>query len=441
MTKRLHGFFNPVVLACSLSFASLTHIVSAQHDPLQKGGDFLKDSTGGKVSVSVEERTRWEEKYGNNFGKDKNQQDMLSRLRIGMTYQPVKWFTVSGLGQDGRAPFYGPGAPSSMRDSMDLHEGYVLFGTEKHGFDFSAGRRMLNYGETRVIGVPQWSNTSRTYDYGRFEFANKNMTLDALMISPVAVLPDSFNNPELGNRFWGTYNVFPKLWRGTSVDAYALRHSQNKIGGWKTAGTLGTNTYGARVYGPLPAHFAYSLEAIGQNGHSGALDQRAYAWFTGASRQFKFGAMPLDSSVEYKGASGSHYGSDHSSTFDQLTPANHDKFGHMDLFGWRNLKTFKALETLQVKKSLAFNVMYTDESLFSASDALYNSSGSKISISTKGLAGTRVGQELDSFATFKVHQHTFYAGFGHFFKGEFVDNTTAGINPRYFYIAQQYNIK
>ena len=32
---------------------------------------------------------------------------------------------------------------------------------------------MLNYGETRVIGVPQWTNTSRTYDYGRFEFARR----------------------------------------------------------------------------------------------------------------------------------------------------------------------------------------------------------------------------------------------------------------------------
>lgn len=51
------------------------------------------------------------------------------------------------------------------------------------------------------------------------------------------------------------------------MDTYALRHSQNKIGGWSGAGTLGTNSYGARFYGPLPAHFGYSLEGITQNGH------------------------------------------------------------------------------------------------------------------------------------------------------------------------------
>jgi hypothetical protein len=226
-----------------------------------------------------------------------------------------------------------------------------------------------------------------------------------------------------------------------SVDAYALRHSQNKIGGWTGKGTLGTNSFGARLYGPLPAHFAYSLEGIGQTGHSGKIDQRAFAWFGGITRPITLGNMPLNLSLEYKEASGSHYGSDHSASYDQLASSSHDKFGHMDLFGWRNLKTFKTQETLNLNKSVAFNLMYTNENLFSASDALYNSSGSQLAISAKGTAGKHVGQELDSFMTLTRGNHTFYAGFGHFFKGDFVKETTPGINPRYFYIAQQYVIK
>jgi hypothetical protein len=226
-----------------------------------------------------------------------------------------------------------------------------------------------------------------------------------------------------------------------SIDAYVLRHSQNKIGGWTGAGTLGTNDFGARFYGPLPHKFAYSFEGIAQNGHMGLRDQRAYAWFAGISKPVKVGALPIDTSVEYKVASGSHFGQTHSSTYDQFTPANHDKFGHEDLFGWRNLRTFKTLETLHPTKALAFNVMYTQESLFSPSDALYSGSGSVIAISPKGTAGRTVGQELDGFATYSWGAHTFLAGFGHFFKGAFVMNTTPGINPRYFYIAQQYTIK
>jgi hypothetical protein len=421
------------VLVMGLPVAGL-----CQRDPIQQEAKELKEASGGKVSVTFEERTRWEEKFGVNFGKDRNQQDMLSRLRIGMTFQPIPWLTLSAMGQDSRVPFYGKPAPASMRDSVDLHESYVVFGSAKNRMNFSAGRRMLNYGELRVIGTPQWGNVSRTYDHARAEYSTKTMTLDALMVSPAIVCSDSFNNPELGNRYWGTYDVFPHAWRGMSVDTYALRHSQNKIGGWSGAGTLGTNSYGARLYGPLPTHLSYSLEGIAQNGHLGKLDQRAYGWFAALARPFKIGGMPLDTWAEYKQASGSHAGSAHSATFDQLAAAYHDKFGHMDLFGWRNLKTFRTQETLTLRKSLALNVMYQDHTLFSASDALYSGSGARIARSDKGTAGTHVGQELDSFLTFKKGSHTFYAGFGHFFKEEFVKNTTPGINPRYFYIAQQY---
>lgn len=413
----------------------------AQQDPLVKGADALKEATDGRVTVHLEERTRWEEKFGVTFGKAVNQQDMLSRIRIGMQYCPASWFTISGMGQDARAPFYGAPAPSSMRDTMDLQEAWVNFGSNATPFAFSAGRQMLNYGETRVIGVPQWTNTSRTYDYGRFEFSSSRATFDALMVSPVIVLPDSFNKPELGNRYWGTYDVFSKVWRGMSIDTYALRHSENLIGGWTSSGTLGTNNYGARFYGPMPKHFAYSLEGIGQNGHLGLLPQRAYAWYSCVTRPFTVATLPLNVLVEYKEASGSHYGATHSATYDQLAPANHDKFGDQDLFGWRNLKTFKTLDTLSLSRGLAMNVMYTDERLFSASDALYNSTGSKISISSPGKAGTHVGQELDGFLTFSIGKHNFQAGVSQFFKGQFIRNTTPGINPRYFYFSQEYIIK
>ncbi len=150
---------------------------------------------------------------------------------------------------------------------------------------------------------------------------------------------------------------------------------------------------------------------------------------------------PLSLSIEYKGASGTRLGAANSSTFDQLAAANHDKFGHEDLFGWRNLKTIKSLETLSITKTVAVNVMYTNEWLFSGSDALYNSQGTPIAVSKSGAAGTHIGQELDSFLTWTWGAHLWGAGFGHFFKSEFIDNTTPHINPRYFYVFQQYSFK
>jgi hypothetical protein len=416
-------------------------LLLGQHDPLQKGADVLHKATGKQVSVQFEERTRWEERYGNEFGKSIGEQNMLSRLRIGMLYHLVSWLTISGMGQDTRAPFYGGTPPGSDRDTMDLQESWVLLNSASTGLHFSFGRRMLNYGEKRVIGTPQWSNSSRTYDYGRVNYTAKKMSLEALLVSPVVIQPDAFNSPNLGNRIWGTYEVFSRLWRGMSIDAFGLRHSQNKIGGWKGAGTLGTNSFGVRVYGPLPHQFTYDVQGIGQNGHLGTPEQRAYAYYFRIARPVEVGKLPVSLSAIYKAASGSHEGSGHSATYDQLSPANHDKFGHIDLFGWRNLKTFKSLDTVNLPKRIAFNLMYTDEYLFSASDAVYAGDGSQLAISKSGSAGTHVGRELDAFMTFVLGNNTFLAGYGQFFKGDFVQNATPGINPRYLYVAQQYNIK
>jgi hypothetical protein len=416
---------------------------TASSDPLATWNSDLKEADNGTFWFTLEQRTRWEEKTGVNFGKAVDQQDMLSRLRIGAVLEPVKWFTISAMGQDSRVPFYGLVAPNTMRDTMDLQEAYIqLFAHKKTGFGASFGRAMLNYGETRVIGSPQWSNVSRTYDHARVYYRTKKLRFEALMVSPVKIVPDSFNNPELGERIWGTYDTFSEIGHGVSIDVYALRHSQNKIGGWTGAGTLGTDSFGGRFYGTLPYKFGYSLEGIGQVGHMGLLRQRAFAGFAGMSKKFSPSAShPVTLSVEYKLASGTKLGATDSGTYDQLSPANHDKFGHEDLFGWRNLKTLRSLDTFNLTKKWALNVMYDNQWLYSAADSLYNSSGSSIAQSKKGTAGTHVGQEVDGFMTYTTGNYTFGAGFGHFFKGEFIDNTTPHVNPRYLYIFQEYRLK
>jgi len=52
---------------------------------------------------------------------------------------------------------------------------------------------MLNYGETRLIGSPQWSNLSRTYDQARVCYRLPQMRLEMLYASPVKVRLGEFN--------------------------------------------------------------------------------------------------------------------------------------------------------------------------------------------------------------------------------------------------------
>src|ERR1700691_4586912 len=115
-----------VILCETLLLGIVTvSVASAQEDPLQHANQELKRATNDKVFCTFEERTRWEQKFGVNFGKSVDQQDMLSRLRFGCGVAPTSWLTVYAMGQDARVPFYGLPAPNTMRDTVDLQEAYV----------------------------------------------------------------------------------------------------------------------------------------------------------------------------------------------------------------------------------------------------------------------------------------------------------------------------
>src|ERR1035438_8881529 len=187
VSRTIHGAMITVaMITVALVGIATFSVAFAQEDPLQQANQALKQATRNRMFFTFEERTRWEQKFGVNFGKSVNQQDMLSRLRIGFGVSPVSWLTVYAMGQDTRVPFYGVPAPNSMRDTMDLQESYIrLFDQRETGFGAAFGRSMLDYGESRVIGTPQWSNVARTYDRSRLYYRAPKARLEILMVSPV----------------------------------------------------------------------------------------------------------------------------------------------------------------------------------------------------------------------------------------------------------------
>ena len=410
-------------------------------------GNEISEQTDGKLTLSFEFRTRIEDKNGVDFGKSPDLSYGLVRTRFGLSYKPVEWLKVSAMIQDARAPEYN-NAPPSVRDPADLQEAYVeLFPNQKTGFGMSAGRRMISYGEGRLIGIPDWSALSRTYDHGSVYYRLRRARIEMLYLSPVKINMGEFNSPVLGDHIWGTYDVFPNLFSQNTVDAYILRRDQNRpggfIGGKTSAGTdrLGITTYGFRATGPVTHGIRYSVEGAAQSGNVGAASQRAFAWYSRLNRNYQVAGRPLDVSGEYKFASGTRNPQDstHTGTFDQLYASNHDKFGHEDLFGWRNVHNLRSLETLGLTKALAVNFMYNSFWLASTRDALYNGQGRAIAQSITGIAGRHVGQEVDVFATYGFRHWLFGAGYGYLFKGEFIRSTTPGVNPSYAYVFQTYS--
>ena len=415
----------------------------------ERAANAISESTDHTLKLGFEQRGRYEDRTGSTFGKDADVATGLFRTRLALTYVPVPWLQVSGMLQDSRAPWYGENAPNNIRDGADLHEAYFeLFPSRKTGFGMTAGRKMVSYGQGRLIGVPDWGNLSRTYDHARVYWRTPKMQLEALLVSPVKVRVGEWNRPVLGDRIWGVYNVFPGIYRKSLLEVYALRRDQNRPGGFtggaRNNGTdkLGVNTFGFRVAGPLASGVAYNLEAALQNGKVGPADLRAGAWVAGLSRRWTVARKPLDASVEHKYASGTKdpFNLNHVGTFDQLYASNHDKFGHEDLFGWRNIHNTRASATFWPTGKWAVTVLYDNFWLASRWDGIYNGSGRLIARSLAGDAGRHVGQEVDVYGTYKYGHFTIGAGYGHFFSGRFILNTTPGVGPTYLYLFHTYSL-
>ena len=405
----------------------------AQYDPGKEVNDVLAPL---HLKLSFENRLRYEDRHHPGFGREPDIAASYLRTRVGVQWTPKPSVKLSALMQDTRAPLSGRTAPGNVRDPADLQEAYLELFPDQPGFGLSTGRRMISYGEARLIGAPQWAYTARTYDHLRLYYRTPHARWEILFASPIKPRPQGFNTPVLGDRVWGTYNVL-SLPRKIVLEPYILRHDQNRPGGFTGTGRLETNTFGGRMLLPFARAWRFSPEGGVQTGRVAGLPHRASAYVLLLGRSLHLLDKPLDISGEYKYASGTNRPG-RSATFDQLYPAAHDKLGHMDLIAWQNVRNIKGLATATLRKTWLVHVMYDNTWLASRTDALYSINSRPVLRAPAGDAGTHVGQEIDVFTTLKWKHVTFGGGGGRFWAGEFVRTLSPAARPAFFYIFYDY---
>ncbi|MBM3783024.1 MAG: hypothetical protein FJW30_01625 [Acidobacteria bacterium] len=371
----------------------------------------------GKLQLVGESRIRFERRVHNGFGASRDFDVALQRQRVGFVYKPSNTFEIKVVGQDTRAPLYGTGAPNSMRDGADLYEAYIdLFPKKKTGFAARFGRSVLSYGDTRLIGSPQWANLTRSYDVGRLEWRTAKNTFQMIYASPVQIRIYRFNRPTWNEHIWGTYNFFGK-W----AELYVLRHNQ--------PGLLESVVTGGRLMKNLPGKWKLTLEPVLQR-----VKRTAAVPSTEGAQVVTFARKigNVDNALEYKYAS---------SGFDQIYPAAHDKLGHEDLFGWRNLHNFRYFGTWRPNKNLAWSFMYNANWVADPRVGVFNIPNRLIVRDPTGRAGRWAGHEADSFINWQYRKFlTLGGGFGVFVNGAYFRATTPNRSPAFVYITHVFSM-
>jgi hypothetical protein len=413
----------------AVALAASAAVARAQTGPAASAGNLPP-----WLHLGIEERLRVEGFSGGTLQPDREDAYALQRLRLNLRLDPTTWMRFVFQGQDARV--FGnsqvPDAPP-YADTMDLRLGYVELGNrENKPFGLRVGRQELAFGEQRLIGHLNWTNTARSFDAVRATVRYGGYRLDAFAAAVVNLRNGEFDQRAPGNNLHGLYGAFEKLVPQATVEPYLL---------WRVApGNVNFKVGGVRWAGKLPAQFDYSFEAATERGDAGRERMRAWAghWLLGYSVMKARYAPRLI--AEYNYASGDKDPNDgRRGTFDQLYPTGHDKYGLTDQVGWRNIQHLRGGLELKPSKKLLLTGSYHNWWLAQARDGLYNAAGALVVRSADGRAGRHVGQELDVQASYPMSKAIQTSvGLAHLFPGGFLKSTTPGRAYTYPYVMVGY---
>jgi hypothetical protein len=395
------------------------------------------------IHFNGEYRTRFEGVGGLGFKADSSDAFLLSRARLNLRVSPTSWMRFQIQAVDSQVFWRNPkpdGPP--YEDTFDLRQGYLeLSSSDKPMFALRVGRQEMFFGEQRLIGHLNWTNTARSFDAARLTFKYGNYKVDAFASSVVVLKEGSFDKSSGGNDLHGAYGSIEKLIPNATIEPYVFwrigRGTKTEAG---APGVLSRPVYGGRIAGKLPSHLDYSVEMVGQTGSVGTDTIRAWAghWMTG----YTLPKIKKTTHIvaEYNYATGDKTAGDgKQETFDQLYPTGHDKLGLSDQVGWKNIHDVRSGVEYKATKKLSMNSFYHAWWLPSRTDALYNAAGNVIVKVASGAAGRFVGQEADIQATYALRpQISIAGGYANVFPGTFLKNATPGKAYRFSYAMATY---
>jgi hypothetical protein len=408
--------------------------------PNAQNGNALTDFPAAEINrefprwlhFSGEYRIRPEEHTAYSFNPDNNDGFVLSRLRLNLEFTPTAWFDAFVQAEDSEAGGITAGhITTSIKDVFDLRQAYVQLQNGENGWiRFRVGRQELRYGQERLVGVSDWTNAPRVFDAFRLVLGTNKNHVDLFSASVVVNNPVAFDNHAGGMNFHGMYGSFSSLVPKARVEPFVFWKAFPLVKSEEgTPGNENLWTYGFRWTGQLPLNFDYTIETAKQGGNFSNDTIAAWAGYANLGYSIPRLRFKPRLLIQYDYASGDDTLKDGKvGTFDQLYPSNHDVFGLVDLFGWRNIVQQRAGVETKPMNHLSMLLDFRDLYVANGNDSLYSATGAVLVKTPKtGALHRDVGLEPDLSAKYDVRENiTVGAGYGYLFAGRFLTENSTG---------------
>jgi len=393
--------------------------------------------------MDFELRGRTEEQTSLGYVSGKDRLYELTRVWGGMTVVPTKWLTVYGQFLDVHAlglPLRDTAA--NMRDNFDLRQVYLDFHYKP--VQLVVGRQELRIGDERVVGISDWTNTSRTWDGAYLRIGNVNQ-LNIFTTSVVNIHPTSFDTQVPGLTFDGVHAKLATYVPHTDIEPFVLVYALHSVTSQQDmVGSQTEVTFGSYYSTQLPLGFESSGTGVLQRGsYSNDSIRAGAAIFRGGDQAKRLPWQP-SLEAEYDYATGNTHTNLYSiGTYGQQYPSNHNAFGLVDLFGFQNIKQQRLSLQLTPHKDLLALIQVGSLHVATIHDSVYNGAGASLfSAPAGGYKSDGIGTEFDASAKY-IYRKAFVTNIGvaHFFPGEVMTSENHGAPLTYVYLGFTYRFK
>jgi Alginate export len=372
------------------------------------------------MTLDGELRSRTEDQSAINLLPGQSKFYELERVTGGMEIRPTSWLSTYVQFHD----LHALGLPlkytaANMRDTFDFRQAYVEFHYKP--VKFFAGRQLLNFGNERVIGISDWTQTSRSFDGFDLRIGDKNR-VDLFSASVVNIFPTSLDMHSGGLNYHGIYASINSWIPRTTLEPFVLVKAMPRVLSQQNiSGTETEVTPGLRAQGFPGRNIDYDVTGTLQRGSYSNDSIHAGSLLAKAGYMATFLPWKPHLQGEYDYATGNtHRDPERIGTFDQQYPSNHNAFGLVDLFGFQNIKQYRL--NMDLKPHPQLTLLFQAESLHVATrnDGVYNSTGSLlVNAPAAGFSSNDIGTGFDASAKYVYHKYfVIQAGVGHFFPGQ-----------------------